>query len=78
MATTEGTLFAAVSSVQEDTSAPTSLKAEEIVADSAEIIQGRIDGLRSQRDKDIWTEAVTTIWEQVVRGTFLSYQSSIN
>ena len=53
MATTEGTLFAAVSSIQEDTSAPTSLKAEEIVADSAEIIQGRIDGLRSQRDKDI-------------------------
>ncbi|KIM65651.1 hypothetical protein SCLCIDRAFT_22548 [Scleroderma citrinum Foug A] len=46
-------------------SAPMSLTAEEVVAESAEIIQGLIDGLRSQRDKDRWMVAVTTIWEQV-------------
>ncbi|KIM64585.1 hypothetical protein SCLCIDRAFT_23321 [Scleroderma citrinum Foug A] len=44
-----------------------SLTAEEVVAKSAEIIQGWIDGLRSQWDKDRWTVAVTTIWEQVHR-----------
>ena len=46
---------------------------EEIVAESTEIIQGQIDGLRSQQDKDMWTEAMTTIWEQVVCSRFLFY-----
>ena len=78
MATSECTLIVTASSVQEDMSVPMSLTAEEIVTESAEIIQGWIDGLRSQQDKDIWTEAITTIWEQVVHGRFLFYQSSIN
>ena len=78
METSEGPLVVTASSIQEDTSAPMSLAAEEVVAKSTEIIQGWIDGLRSQRDKDRWMVAVTTIWEQVVHARFLFYQSLIN
>lgn len=66
METSEGPLVVTTSSVQEDTSAPMSLTVEDVVAESTEIIQGWIDGLRSQWDKDRWMVAVTTIWEQVV------------
>ena len=78
MATTEGTNIVATSSVEDDTSSPTSCTAEEVIAKSTEIIQGRIDGLRETRDKVIWTEAVVTIWAQVVCGKVLLYHSSIH
>ncbi|KIM62626.1 hypothetical protein SCLCIDRAFT_24915 [Scleroderma citrinum Foug A] len=65
MATTEGTNIITASSVEDDTSSPTSCTAEEVVAKSTEIIQGRIDGLCETRNKVIWTEAVVTIWAQV-------------
>ena len=77
METAEDTNFVAASSVQDDTSSPTSCTAEEIVTQSAEIIQGRIDGLQETWDKVIWTEAVVTIWAQVVHGKVLFYHSSI-
>ncbi|KIM64066.1 hypothetical protein SCLCIDRAFT_23700 [Scleroderma citrinum Foug A] len=67
MATTEGTNIVTASSVEDDTSSPTSCTAEEVIAKSAEIIQGQIDGLRETQDKVIWTEAVVTIWAQVHR-----------
>jgi len=54
----------------------TSLTAEEVVAQAAEIIQGWIDGLRSTWEKGVWLEAVSTIWAQVVRGKFICNQST--
>jgi len=76
METSEGSQFISASSVQEDLSMATSLTAEEVVAQAAEIIQGWIDGLRSTREKGVWSEAVSTIWAQVVRGKFICNQST--
>jgi len=75
MATTEGSQLVSASSVQEGMSTATSLTAEEVVAQSTEIIHAWIDGLRSTWDKGVWSEAVTTIWAQVVHGRFLCNQS---
>jgi len=76
METSEGSQFVSASSVQEDVSMATSLTAEEVVTQAAEIIQGRIDGLRSTREKGVWLEAVSTIWAQVVHGKFICSQST--
>jgi len=57
-------------------SAATSLTAEEVVTQSTEIIQGQIDGLRSTREKGVWSEAVSTIWAEVVRGKSICNQST--
>jgi len=64
MATSEGSQFISTSSVQE------------VVTQSAEIIQGQIDGLRSTWEKGVWLEAVSTIWAQVVCGKFICNQST--
>jgi len=76
METSEGSQFISASSIQEDVSMATSLTAEEVVTQATEIIQGRIDGLRSTREKGVWSEAVSTIWTQVVRGKFICNQST--
>jgi len=76
MATSESSQFVSASSVQEDMSAATSLTAEEVVAQSTEIIQGQIDGLRSTREKGVWSEAVSTIWAKVVHGKSICNQST--
>jgi len=76
METSEGSQFVSPSSIQEDVSTAMSLTAEEVVAQAAEIIPGWIDGLRSTREKGVWSEAVSTIWAQVVRGKFICNQST--
>ena len=78
MATAEGAHLIAASSIQDNTSSLTSCTAEEVVTKSAETIQGQIDGLQEMRDKVIWTEAVVTIWAQVVRGKDHFYHSLIH
>jgi len=57
-------------------SAAMSLTAEEVVAQSTEIIQGWIDGLRSTWEKGVWSEAVSTIWAEVVHGKSICNQST--
>ena len=57
-------------------SVATALTAEEVVAQSAEIIQGQIDGLRSTWEKGVWSEAVSTIWAEVVHGKSICNQSN--
>jgi len=76
MATSESSQFVSASSVQEDMSVAMSLTAEEVVAQSAEIIQGQIDGLRSTQEKGVWLEAVSTIWAQLVCGKSICNQST--
>jgi len=76
METSEGSQFVSASSVQEDVSTAMSLTAEEVIAQAAEIIQGWIDGLRSTQEKCVWSEAVSTIWAQVVHGKFICNQST--
>jgi len=76
METSEGSQFVSASSVQEDVSMATSLTAEEVITQATEIIQGWIDGLRSTREKGVRSEAVSTIWAQVVHGKFICNQST--
>ena len=76
METSEGSQFVSASSVQEDVSMATSLTAEEVIAQATEIIQGQIDGLRSTQEKGVWSEAVSTIWAQVVHVKFICNQST--